>query len=635
MPHETTLIATIAMGLVLAFALGFLANRLRLPPLVGYLLAGIVVGPFTPGYVADTGLAQQLAEIGVILLMFGVGLHFSVGDLMAVRRIAVPGAVAQIATATAIGVGIAFTWEWSLGAGLVFGLALSVASTVVLLRALAERGELDSGDGRIAVGWLIVEDLAMVLALVLLPAIAGPLGGNALGSGAAAHVADGDLWLTLALTLGKVAVFVTLALVVGKRTVPWLLERVARTGSRELFTLAVLAIALGIAYGSAALFGVSFALGAFFAGVVLSESDLSHQAAADSLPLQDAFAVLFFVSVGMLFDPSILVREPLAVLAVLLVIVFGKSIAAFLIVLAFGYPLRTALTVSASLAQIGEFSFILAGLGLALGLLPQEGKDLILAGALLSITLNPLIFKSVDLVAAWFGKRPKLRARLERPVREAGAAPAVGEADGAARDHAVIVGFGRVGSAIGRALDAFELPYVIVERDRHRVEKLRAGGLEVIYGDAAAPGVLAAAGVERARLLIAATPNSYQARRAFEIARELNPGIDTLVRTHSETELEHLDKQGVGLAVLAESELALAMMGYALRSLGLSAGQAQLFVQGARGTDEGGMTRGRAPELRPHRHASDVDTPEQPATATDESATAGPAPAAAPQTNNG
>jgi CPA2 family monovalent cation:H+ antiporter-2 len=414
MPHETSLIALISVGLVLAFAAGLLANRLHLPPLVGYLLAGVAIGPFTPGFVADVELAPQLAELGVILLMFGVGLHFSINDLLAVRRIALPGAVAQIAVATALGAGVAFLWGWSFGAGLVFGLALSVASTVVLLRALEERKALDTQDGRIAVGWLIVEDLAMVLALVLLPALAGSLGGDA--RGLAGSSSGGDLATALALTIGKVAVFVVLILVVGKRVVPWLLAAVARTGSRELFTLSVLAVALGIAYGSAVLFGVSFALGAFFAGVVLSESDVSHQAAADSLPMKDAFAVLFFVSVGMLFDPSILVREPLAVLAVVLIVVFGKSLAAFAIVLAFGYPVATALTVSASLAQIGEFSFILAGLGLSLGLLPEEGNDLILAGALLSITLNPLIFASLGPVKSWFAERPALRLASSGPT---------------------------------------------------------------------------------------------------------------------------------------------------------------------------------------------------------------------------
>ncbi len=388
--HEMSLITILAMGFVLAFALGFLAIRLRLPPIVGYLLAGIVLGPFTPGMVVDTALAGQLAEIGVILLMFGVGLHFSGADLMAVRWIAVPGAVAQIVIATAIGAAMAMFWGWSLGAGLVLGLALSVASTVVLLRALEEQGSVQSVNGRIAVGWLIVEDLAMVLALVLLPAAA-----ELLTDGGAALSAT-DLLIDLGLTMGKVILFVAIVMMVGPRVVPWLLSQVARVGSRELFTLAVLAVALGIAYGSAVLFGVSFALGAFFAGLVLSESRFSHKAAADSLPLQDAFAVLFFVSVGMLFDPMIVVREPLAVLAVLLLILIGKSLAAMGLVLALGYPMSTALTVSASLAQIGEFSFILAGLGIALGLMPPEGRDLILAGALLSITINPALFAVLD-----------------------------------------------------------------------------------------------------------------------------------------------------------------------------------------------------------------------------------------------
>lgn len=385
--HEVPLIATIAVGLAFAFVGGLLAVKLHLPPLVGYLLAGIAVGPFTPGFVGDTKLAPQLAEIGVILLMFGVGMHFSVRDLFAVRRLALPGALGQILVASALGAGVAHLWNWPLGAGLIFGLSLSVASTVVLLRALEARGMVGSSDGRIAVGWLVVEDLVTVLALVLLPAVAGAMGG---------HVPDQtngtSLWPALALTIGKVALFVALMLVVGTRFFPWLLSRVEKTESRELFTLAVIALALGVAFGSAKLFGVSFALGAFFAGMVINESDLSHRAAKDLQPLQDAFSVLFFVAVGMLFDPSILVRQPLQVVAVVAIIVVGKSLAAFGIVLALGSPIRTALVVSAALAQIGEFSFILAGLGITLGLLPPEGLNLVLAGALLSITLNPAVF---------------------------------------------------------------------------------------------------------------------------------------------------------------------------------------------------------------------------------------------------
>src|SRR5262245_16766708 len=408
MPHDTALISLVAIGFVVACVLGFFATKVRLPPIFGYLLAGVVVGPFTPGFVGDTSLSGQLAEIGVILLMFGVGLHFSIETLMAVRRIALPGAIAQIAVATLIGIFMGRLWGWPLGGGLVLGLALSVASTVVLLRALEQRGELDSHDGHIAVGWLIVEDLAMVVTLVLLPAIAPALTGTSAGTDV------GEFLGELGLTLAKIAGFVALMMVGGKRFVPWVLKHVARVGSRELFTLAVLAIALGIAYGSARLFGVSFALGAFFAGVLLSESDFSHRAAADSLPLQDAFAVLFFVSVGMLFDPSILIREPLAVMGVLLAIVVGKTLAAFVIVLLFRYPISTALTVSASLAQIGEFSSILATLGVMLGLLPSSGRDLILGGALLSIMLNPLVFATVRPVTRWVRARPWLASRLER-----------------------------------------------------------------------------------------------------------------------------------------------------------------------------------------------------------------------------
>ncbi len=415
MPHDISLISTIALGFALAFVLGFIASRLRLPPLVGYLLAGILAGPFTPGFIADDKLAPQLAEIGVMLLMFGVGLHFSVADLMAVRKVAIPGAVGQIAMATAIGSVMTMAWGWSFGASLVLGLSLSVASTVVMLKALEERNALETPNGRLAVGWLIVEDLAMVLALVLIPAFATLLGGHAPGAAAGSDgdAGGGPLWWTLALTLGKVGVFVALALILGPRVMPWLLRQVARTGSRELFTLAVLAIALGIAFGAAELFGVSFALGAFFAGMVLHESELSHKAAENSLPLQDAFAVLFFVSVGMLFDPTILVREPFQVVAVLLVIVIGKSLVAMGIVWVLGFPISTALTVSASLAQIGEFSFILGGLGVSYGLMDNEGLNLILAGALLSISLNPLTFAMTDRVCKWVREHPKWNVSLE------------------------------------------------------------------------------------------------------------------------------------------------------------------------------------------------------------------------------
>ena len=471
MEHETALIAILATGLGFAFVFGFLAVRLGLPPLVGYLVAGVLVGPFTPGFVADAGLASQLAEIGVILLMFGVGLHFSPRDLMAVRGIAVPGAVFQIAAATALGAVVSHLWGWSWGSGLVFGLCLSVASTVVLLRALEDRGALDSGEGKIAVGWLIVEDLFTVLVLVLLPALAGILGGNAATAGAGSGLAA-----AVGITLAKVAAFLGLMFVVGRRAVPWLLERVAHTGSRELFTLAVLATALGVAVGASALFGVSFALGAFFAGVVISESDLSHRAAADALPLQDAFAVLFFVAVGMLFDPTILVRQPLQVLVVVFIIMIGKSIAALAIVRAFGHPLHTSLTISASLAQIGEFSFILAALAVSLGLLPPEGQSLIVAGALLSITLNALVFKMIAPIEGWVSARPRLARLFEPPPDRVPALPADFDAE-RMRGHAVLVGHGRVGRRVAEALAARKIPYLVIEQDRGTALALREQGL--------------------------------------------------------------------------------------------------------------------------------------------------------------
>jgi CPA2 family monovalent cation:H+ antiporter-2 len=569
--HETSLIALLAVGFGLALLFGLLASNLKISPIVGYLIAGIAVGPFTPGFVGDSGLASQLAEIGVILLMFGVGLHFSIKDLMSVRYIALPGAVAQIVTATAIGAGMAHLLGWSVGVGLVFGLSLSVASTVVLLRALEERNAVQSSEGRIAVGWLIVEDLAMVLALVMLPALADSLGGNS-----GTPVSASETWLALAFTLAKVTGFVVLALVVGTRVVPWLLMRVTRTGSRELFTLCVLAIALGIAYGSAALFGVSFALGAFFAGVILSESELAHQAGNDSLPLKDAFAVLFFVSVGMLFDPTVLIREPLAVLSVLAIIMIGKSLAAFIIVLAFRHPVRTALTVSASLAQIGEFSFILASLGATLGLLPPDGRDLILAGAILSIALNPLTFACIEPLSRWLESHPKLLALLERRGADQHRVPVSSAAS--LRQHAIVVGYGRVGGAIGSVLKAQGLPFAVIERDHLMLGTAQSQGVPTLVGDASAPGVLTAAGIAHARLLVVATPDSFLARRIVELGRELNPSVDVVVRTHSESEFKPLEALGAGRVVMGERELARGMLEYALRSLGVPRERAQALA---------------------------------------------------------
>ncbi len=566
MPHDVTLITTIAVAFGLALVLGFVAARLGLPALVGYLLAGILIGPGTPGFVADQAIAAQLAEIGVMLLMFGVGLHFSLADLMAVRKIALPGAVAQMGVATLLGLGLAHWWGWSLGEGLVFGLALSVASTVVLLKALEGLGAIDSINGRIAVGWLIVEDLAMVLALVLLPALAGALGSGADGA-AAGGGAGASLWLTLGRTLLEVAAFVALMLVVGRRVFPWLLWQVTKTGSRELFTLCVIAAAITIAYGSAALFGVSFALGAFFAGMVLRESEFSHRAADESLPLRDAFAVLFFVSVGMLFDPRVLVERPGQVVAVVAIIVLGKSLAASAVVLLFRYPLNTALTVSAGLAQIGEFSFILAALGVSLGLLPVEGQSLILAGALISIALNPLVFSAIEPLRRWVLARSALARRLEARDDPLAELP-VDTAQKYLARQVVIVGYGRVGREVAAALSAAGLPFVVADRNRERVEALRADGHAAVLGDAAEPAVLIQAHIAQARMLVIATPDSMGAHAMIETARTLNPEILVVVRGASEDEARRLERDDGARVFVGDRELALAMARHVVAEAG-------------------------------------------------------------------
>ena len=559
MTHNISLITTVAVGLGLALVLGFLAVRLRLPALVGYLLAGVLIGPGTPGFVADVAIAAQLSEIGVMLLMFGVGLHFSIDDLMAVRKIALPGAIAQMAVATLLGMGVAHLWGWSLGAGLVFGLSLSVASTVVLLKALESRGAVDSMNGRIAVGWLIVEDLAMVLVLVLLPALAGSLGGQAAGATADATA----VWWKLGGTLLEVVLFVALMLVVGRRFFPWLLWQVTHTGSRELFTLCVIAAAVTIAYGSAALFGVSFALGAFFAGMVLRESEFSHRAAQDSLPLRDAFAVLFFVGVGMLFEPRVLIDQPLQVLAVVGIIVLGKSLAAAAVVLLFRYPLNTALTVSASLAQIGEFSFILVGLGVSLKLLPPEGQSLILAGALISIALNPLVFTAIEPLQRWLRQHSALARQLEARDDPLTELPAGTESKYLAR-QVVIVGYGRVGQHIAAALSQAGVPYVVADQNRERVEALRAEGCAAVLGDASDPVVLVQAHIARAHMLVIAVPDTVGVRRMIEVAHTLNPGIQIVVRSHSEEQADRLRQDGAAQVFVGERELALAMVRHVL-----------------------------------------------------------------------
>ncbi|WP_181181595.1 YbaL family putative K(+) efflux transporter [Mesorhizobium sp. B3-1-6] len=573
MPHDTPLIATIVAGLGLAFVFGALANRFRIPPLVGYLVAGVLVGPNTPGFVADASLANELAEIGVILLMFGVGLHFSLKDLLSVRAIAVPGAIVQIGFATLLGVGLAWLLGWSLGAGLVFGLALSVASTVVLLRALQERRLIETERGRIAVGWLIVEDLAMVLALVLLPALAGVLGGQPQVDDHASLLslpASYGIWGVVGITLAKVAAFVVVMLVVGRRVIPWILHYVAHTGSRELFRLAVLAIALGVAFGAAKLFGVSLALGAFFAGMIMSESELSHRAAEESLPLRDAFSVLFFVSVGMLFDPFSLISNGLPILATLAIIVIGKSIAAFVIVIVFRYPIATALMISASLAQIGEFSFILAELGVGLKLLPEQGRDLILAGAILSILLNPLMFLIVDWMKPWLEKRagkdavPTVEQRPIGPATEPGQVASVsapGKEDGpppktALAGHSILIGYGRVGSLVGAALKEAALPFLVIEDADKTLAKLRDDGVETVAGNAANADVFSAANPEGARRLILAIPNAFEAGQVVLRARAANPAINVIARAHSDAEVEHLKGLGADTVIMGEREIA-------------------------------------------------------------------------------
>ncbi len=583
MPHSTPLISTIVAGLVLAFIFGAIANRFRMPPLVGYLVAGVLVGPYTPGFIADGDLALELSEIGVILLMFGVGLHFSLKDLLSVRALAIPGALAQIGGATILGLGLALLLGWSIGAGLIFGLALSVASTVVLLKALQDRHMVESEKGRIAVGWLIVEDMAMVLALVLIPAVASIYGVEE----AALHDPfvdfverfTGPLGIVgiLAVTIVKLAAFVGFMLVVGRRVIPFVLHYTAHTGSRELFRLAVLAIALGVAAGAAYLFGVSLALGAFFAGMILSESELSHRAAQESLPLRDAFAVLFFVSVGMLFDPSVLLTDPLPVIATVLIIVVGKSIISFLIVLAFRQPISTALTISASLAQIGEFSFILAALGVGLGILPPEGRDLILAGAIISIVLNPLIFMALDAL------RPRLEQRFGTvaPVSpsasaaatrtEPGFAPAAPVVAEPGEDeepehatsktgHIVLVGYGRVGTVVAEALAERQASFVVVEDAEARVNAAREKGFEVIVGNAAGVRVLNLANVDMAATVVVAIPNAFEAGQAVEQARKANPKALIVARAHFDEEEGHLKTLGANVVILGEREIALGMV---------------------------------------------------------------------------
>ena len=550
MPHHTPLIGTIVAGLVVAFVMGAIAHRLKLSPLVGYLVAGIMVGPFTPGFVANASLANELAEIGVILLMFGVGLHFSLRDLLSVKNIAVPGAIGQIVVATLMGMGLAHVMGWPLLGGLVFGLALSVASTVVLLRALQGADLVETRRGRIAVGWLIVEDLVMVLALVLLPALAGVMNNADASGGAAALLAP------LLGTLLKVAGFVALMLVVGRRVIPWALHWVVHSGSRELFRLAVLAIALGVAFGAAVAFDVSFALGAFFAGMILGETPLSRRATEETLPLRDAFAVLFFVSVGMLFNPAVLVEQPLPLLVTVAIIIVGKSIAAFAIVRAFGHPGDTALTIAASLAQIGEFSFILASLGTGLGVLPAEARDLILAGAIVSIFLNPLIFSLI----VRGHKQEEVEEEAQAEKAKASIGPRIGPRIGPHIGHVILVGYGRVGKLIADRLAEKGVHFVVVEADAERAEEAEEAGLTVVRGSALEDRHLRAAGIIEARRLLIAVPEGFEGGAIHEHARHLNPDLQVIARAHSDAEVKHLEGLGVPHVVMGERELAARML---------------------------------------------------------------------------
>lgn len=583
MPHATPLIATIVGGLVFAFIFGTIAQRFKMPPLVGYLVAGIVVGPFTPGFVANGNLAQELAELGVILLMFGVGLHFSLKDLLAVKNIAIPGAVVQISVATILGMGLAWLIGWDMGAGLIFGLALSTASTVVLLTALQERRILETKRGRIAVGWLIVEDIAMVLTLVLIPALGGVLSGDSGGT------SGGDIAMVFLITIGKVVAFVAVMLVLGRRIIPYVLEKTADTGSKELFRLAVLAIALGCAMGATYVFGVSFALGAFFAGMILNESELSHRAAEESLPLRDAFSVLFFVSVGMLLDPSILIQEPLLLLATVLIIVVGKSIAAYGIVRLFGYPTLTALTISASLAQIGEFAFIVASMGMVMGLLPKLGGNLVVGGAIFSILLNPVWFMLLERYKHKFVAKVveepvpvsepeevvlqeaevvmpdlvKVVAVVEDGVEEISqVVDEYGEVIEVPimENHVVLVGYGRVGRLVVDELQAQKRPFVVQESRLEVVEELKAQGIPVAFGHALADEMMDIVNVAKAQTIIITMREPIEAGQIITRAKEANEDIQVIVRADTEGEFEYLSKYGASDIIYSPEELAERMM---------------------------------------------------------------------------
>lgn len=550
-PHELPLVSTVAVGLSLAFLLGMIASKLRIPPIVGYLFAGIIIGPFTPGFVADADIANELAEIGIVLLMFGVGLHFSVKDLMEVKRIAIPGAIGQMGSAIVMGAGLAHFWGWPLTSGIMFGLALSVASTVVLLRSLEDHNQLQTNNGQIAIGWLIVEDLAMVLALVLVPALA--MADSAEGSG---H----SVAMQLGIAIAKISAFIVLMLVGGKRILPWILQEVTKTRSRELFTLAVFAVAVGLAFGASMLFGVSLALGAFFAGMMIKESDMNHEVADRILPFQDAFAVLFFVAVGMLFDPDILVEQPLNVLLVVLIITVGKSLAALTIVLLFRYPLKTGLLVSAGLAQIGEFSFILVGLGVTYDLIPPEGRDLVLAGALVSIALNPLMFWSVRWLHDYASVHPRLANILD--LRESHLTHLGVEEEQQLKDLVIVVGYGTIGREVCDNIIDSNMDLVIVDANRERVEMLRELGYHAITGDATHPETLHEAAIHKAAAIVIAVPDAFGGRQIADAARQIKSNIRVVVRAHNDEEVFYFREHNVDFVTTGARELGRSIIQY-------------------------------------------------------------------------
>ncbi len=549
MSHNIDIVLTLTGGLSAALAFGLLTQSIRLSPIVGYLLAGVLVGPFTPGYVAHTGIADQLAEIGVILLMFGVGLHFHVRELLAVKGVALPGALLQIAVATGLGLALARMSGWSISAGLVFGLAISVASTVVLLRMLADHGSLHTAQGHIAVGWLVVEDVFTVFVLVLLPALFGPN-----------RAPDPtSIALSLAGALGKVATLVAFTFVVGRTLVPKLLAYVARTRSRELFTLAVLVLGLGIAVGAAKIFGVSMALGAFLAGMVVAQSDFSARAAAEALPMRDAFGVLFFVSMGMLFDPARLMSNLELATATLAIVLIAKPLAAMAVILLLRRPLRTALVVAVALAQIGEFSFILAALGRQLEVLPEPATQALVIASVASITLNPLLFRCIEPILARFPRRPADASESVVPAPRD-------------EDRTIVVGYGPVGRTLTRLLRENQLAPVVIELNHETVQQLHAEGIAAVYGDAAQDEILEAAGITRARNLIFAASGTPP-EAVIRAAKELNPALLVLARSSFLREVEALRKAGAHAVVTAEVEVALAMAERVLLGLGATAEQ--------------------------------------------------------------